>query len=230
MEEYVLSAIDKGLQKIIFLEHMEEGVQYYKTTWLSEDDFDYYFDEGNRLKEKYLNKISIGLGVEVGYNPHYREKLLQRLSRRKWDRIGISYHFHKDQKNNEYLNLLSRYDVNVKQLNHSEFVKIEKCYYTALIEAVKYLPGTVLCHLDAALRYHPLKAVTEKPWPLIETLLDCLKMKGMALEINTSGMTIRKEFFPAPDIVRMAEAKKIPLVAGSDAHRPEDVARHFHRL
>ena len=61
MEEYALSAIDKGLQEIIFLEHMEEGIRFFKATWLSEKDFDCYFDEGHRLQQKYANQISIGL-------------------------------------------------------------------------------------------------------------------------------------------------------------------------
>ncbi len=51
MEEYVLCAIDKGLEEIVFLEHMEaSGVNYFDTTWLTEDDFDLYFAEGQKLQ------------------------------------------------------------------------------------------------------------------------------------------------------------------------------------
>jgi len=48
MEEYVLAAIGKGLRKLIFLEHLEVGVNYFESTWLTEEDFNYYHDEGKR--------------------------------------------------------------------------------------------------------------------------------------------------------------------------------------
>jgi len=57
-----------------------------------------------------------------------------------------------------------------------------------------------------------------------------MKEKGAALEINTSGFTIRKEPYPCKKIIRSAIDSGIPLVAGSDAHRPEHVGRFFDRL
>jgi len=52
----------------------------------------------------------------------------------------------------------------------------------------------------------------------------------MALEINTSGFSIRGNPFPLPAIIQMAIEREIPLQAGSDAHKPEDVGRDFHKL
>ncbi len=230
MEDYVLTAIAKGLQEIVFLEHMEEGIRARKTTWLSEKDFDLYFEEGQRMQEKYSERISIGLGVEVGYNPQFREILLKRLCRRKWDRIGVSYHYHKIEGEDRHLNLVSRHDARVLSLEFNDSNSIIECYYNALIEAVNFLPGTVLCHLDAVLRHHSSIKTTKQQLPLIDKLLGSVKKNQMALEINTSGMAIRKDFFPTKKIVVMAREKGIPLVAGSDAPKPEDVGRYFSQL
>ena len=52
MEDYVAAAIQKGLKHIVFLEHLEIGIQYFESTWLSEEDFSQYCQEGIRLKEK----------------------------------------------------------------------------------------------------------------------------------------------------------------------------------
>ena len=93
MEDYVVSAIDRGLQKIVFLEHLEVGINYFESTWLTDADFDYYHAEGKRLQDKYKDTIAIGLGVEVGYNPGNLKQIRQKLARHAWDRIGISYHF-----------------------------------------------------------------------------------------------------------------------------------------
>ncbi len=230
MEEYVLVALDRGLKGICFLEHMEAGIDYFETTWLTENDFDFYFAEGKRLQELYKDQLKIELGVEVGYNPFCKTDLLKRLSKRTWDRIGISYHFYKLPGSTTHLNLVSRKKENVEAFDKLESESILHHYLDTLIEAVMALPGTVLCHLDAALRYQGKILLTRDHFEQIAALLDEMKKKSMALEVNTSGIGIRKEPFPSADIIDMARTRGIPLVAGSDAHKPNDVGRYFSRL
>jgi histidinol-phosphatase (PHP family) len=231
MEEYVLSAIDKGLSHIVFLEHMEAtGVNYFETTWLTDQDFDDYFAEGQKLQKKYDNQLRIGLGVEAGYSVTQHQELQDRLSRRSWDQIGISYHFMPVQGQAFDLNLVSRQKRNVQAIAETGCEGVLDNYFNTLIEAVRVLPGTVLCHLDAALRFQPDLQLTQGHWQQIEELLDTVKTKNMALEINTSGFAVRGTPFPAPAIIQMAITRGIPLVAGSDAHRAEDVGRFFHQL
>ncbi len=230
MDEYVLSGIAKGLQEIVFLEHMEAGVDYFESTWLTEQDFDHYFREGRRLQEKYQGEIQILLGVEVGYSPGHSEELLQRLAARKWDRIGISYHFMPDPNGGHHLNLVSRKEKNIKAIANHGCDKILRHYFKTLTEAVEILPGTVLCHLDAALRFQPDISIDTAYLQPIRTLLTTIKKKEMALELNCSGFHIRGEPFPARFIVEEALKLGIPLLPGSDAHRPEDVGRDFELL
>ena len=231
MEEYVLSAIDKGLRELVFLEHMEAGVNYFETTWLTEDDFDRYFAEGERLRARYGDAIQISLGVEVGYSPTHKEELLKRLNSRTWDRIGISYHFMAHPHGGHDLNLVSRKEKNIRAIAKIGTEKVLNNYFTTLTEAVEFLPGTVLCHLDAALRYQPDISINKQDHlQQIQTLLKAVKANNMALEINTSGFAIRDTPFPAPFIIDEALALEIPLLPGSDAHRPEDIGRFFNRL
>ena len=93
MEEYILAAVNIGLHKLIFLEHLEVGINYFESTWLTENDFHYYHEEGKRLQDKYRDTIEIGLGIEVGYNPNFLDEITRRIDLHTWDRIGISYHF-----------------------------------------------------------------------------------------------------------------------------------------
>jgi histidinol-phosphatase (PHP family) len=228
MEDYVEAAIQKGLKKIIFLEHMEEGItQVQRKTWLSEDDFDYYFSEGQRLRSKYQGTIEIGLGVECGYNPDCRDLLNQRLGKRNWDQIGISCHFLKFEGRTEHLNIFSSKDVSVLQAREIGAEEILDRYFTTLTDAVRYLPGTMLCHLDAALRYLPEITLTASHYVLIDKLLQAVREKTMAIEINSSGFTIRQEQFPNRRILCMAKSYDIPFIFGSDAHKPDDVGRYF---
>ena len=230
MEEYVLAAIEAGMREICFLEHMEEGIDSHRTTWLTEDDFTVYFIEGERLKEKYKQTITIGIGVEVGYNPEHVGSLQKRLANRNWYRIGLSYHFHRPPEKNYHLNLVSKNDKRLQQLNVKQARRIEEAYYTTLIDAVENIPATVICHLDGVLRYYKGRDQLEPPWHLIEALLDAMQKRNVALEVNTSGLAIRGEVFPCRKILGMAIQRKLALLAGSDSHRPEDIGHGFELL
>jgi histidinol-phosphatase (PHP family) len=228
MEEYVQAGLRRGLKQIIFLEHLETGIAYFETTWLTDRDFERYFQEGKRLQKKYQGTIDIGLGVEVGYNPHQVDKIRQRLSQWQWDRIGISYHFLPTSAG--HLNMVSSKQVNITALDKLGVDQVITTYYRDLREAVLTLPGEVLCHCDAVLRHHPDANRFDEYEDLIEALLDAVSAKKMAIEVNTSGYRFRNEPFPALALLQKAHARGIPLVAGSDAHKPEDVGRYFDRL
>jgi histidinol-phosphatase (PHP family) len=231
MEEYVQAAIGQGLTKIIFLEHMEEGIDHVQgKTWLSEDDFDNYFSEGQRLQASYADTIDIGLGVECGYNPDCRGRLKTRLAARQWDQIGISCHFLKVDGMSHHLNLLSRRAENILLARQIGAEKILDRYFSTLTEAVRYLPGTMLCHLDAALRFLPEISLTDSHYVQIDTLLQAARENGLAIEINSSGFAIRREQFPSRRILAMAKACDLPFVFGSDAHKPAEVGRYFAML
>ncbi len=228
MEEFVLSAIKKGLKKIIFLEHLEMGIQYFESTWLSENDFEYYFSEGERLQKKYSGQLEIGLGVEVGFNPNMVSEIKEFLERYTWDRIGISYHFL--EVDGKVANVVSRQKINLEIMDSIGLDRVIEKYYTDLKTAVCELPGTVLCHLDAVLRHHPrIDEININPVFVYE-ILDAVATKQMALEINTSGFAIRDEPYPSLHWLAEAEKRGIPFVTGSDAHKPEDVGRYFDRL
>jgi len=231
MEEYVLSAIDKGLKHIVFLEHMEgAAVNYFETTWLTDKDFDDYFEEGSKLQDSYSDRLTIGLGVEVGYDAAHPEELLNRLSKHSWEQVGVSYHFMPVPDQSYDLNLVSRQERNVQAIRETGCEQVLANYFTTLTEAVRVLPGTKVCHLDAALRFQPGLELSTGHWQQIGELLDTIKARDMALEINTSGFVIRGTPFPAPAIIKMALQKEIRLIAGSDAHRPEDVGRFFDKI
>lgn len=229
MEEYVLSAIQLGLREIIFLEHMEEGIKSPIITWLSEEDFDLYFTEGQRLKEKYRQQIEVKLGVELGYNAEYRQTLLARIKARNWDKISISYHFY-PVSGEPHINLLSRSPQNSIRIRQRSPHHIAITYLEGLIDAVQFFPGHSLSHLDAALRHIPEVNFAQHHLPLVTQLLEAVKSKGMSLELNASGYEYQADCFPEKTIISLAKKMGIPFVAGSDAHRPQDVGRHFNRL
>jgi histidinol-phosphatase (PHP family) len=228
MEEFILAAVNRNLRKIIFLEHLEVGIDYFESTWLSENDFYSYHEQGKHLQEKYKNIIEIGLGIEVGYNPKSLEEIQRRLALHSWDRIGISYHFLET--DSGHLNMVSSKQINIDRLDEYGVDKVAQRYYSDLKDAVEKLPGQVLCHIDAVLRHHPNVTLTPEHYGLIDELLDAVARKKIAIEVNTSGYRTKNEPYPSVALLKKAIERNIPLVAGSDAHRPEDVGRYFDRL
>ncbi len=228
MEEYVLCAIKKQLHTICFLEHLEVGISQIPRTWLTPDDFSFYFSEGLRLKEKYKDRITILLGVEAGYNPEAESDFLAAVTKYPWDRIGLSCHFLKI--GSEYFNVLSKKKETLEKLADFGPEKVTQKYYQALDQALQSLDRCdVVCHLDAVLRHLPQKQkkFSEKIWSLIFNILTGMEKKKVALEINTSGFALRNEPFPTGSILKPAMEKGIQLVLGSDAHTPEQVGRFF---
>ena len=230
MQEYVDSALNRGLARLVFLEHLEEGIEAPYRTWLTEEDFDRYFEEGNRLQELYRGRIEIGLGVEVGYNPECSERILERLGQRNWHRVGLSCHFLRVDGYPGHVNVLSKSRKNIEAIESYGDRKLLSRYFDTLCEAVRTIPADMLCHLDAGLRHLPNLYLEESHWQQIEILLEEVKRAGMSLEINTSGYHYRKAPFPLPRIVHLAQEMSIPLAVGSDAHSPSEVGRYFDRV
>jgi histidinol-phosphatase (PHP family) len=227
MEEYVQAAIGAGLKELVFLEHMEACIVSGNRTWLTESDFEAYEQEGKRLRDIYGNKISIGLGVECGYNPTGLRELRELLAARSWDQIGLSCHFLWLADENSHLNLFSRREKNLALARRYHPQELLTRYFDLLLEGVELLPVTKVCHLDGALRWLPELQCTAEHYNQIDALLAAMLAKRVGLEINTSGIPIRGEQFPATPILNRARELGIHLILGSDAHRPAEVARHF---
>lgn len=232
MDQYVQAALDRGLRRLFFLEHFEAGINNDYRCWLSPEDFVYYREEGERLRRRYAGRIEIGLGVEVGYNPRELAATREFLAASSWDRVGISCHFLAI--GPRHYNLLSSDPRTLAVFSEYGVERTLSEYFALLAEAVTSLPATQLCHLDAALRHHPeVAAPLEKlsAGPVCEQIFQTMAARGMALEINTSGYSHRRGMaYPSPDLLARAGRFQLPLTAGSDAHRPEEVGRFFDRL
>jgi histidinol-phosphatase (PHP family) len=223
MDEYVRMAEVRGIKRLFFLEHLEKGIDYFERTWLTESDFDEYFRLGKELQQTWKGRIEIGLGVEVGYNPERRHEILAALAARPWDRIGISYHFMKVE--GHHYNLVSRKKDNLEALGRLGVTRVLSEYFATLLEAIETLPGQIVCHLDAAMRYHPEIRLEENHYRQIDEIFTAMSSRRLALEVNASGCRMRGEPFPTRELIAEALRRGIALAAGSDAHRPQDVGQ-----
>lgn len=229
MEEYVQAAIARGLKELIFLEHLERGISYFERTWLTDEEFAWYRREGERLARVYEDRIRVGLGVEVGYNPQAVPELQDFLAKYQWDRVGLSYHFYEI--SGHHYNVVSRRNFNLETLGRHGIARVISDYLATLVDGLSRLPQVnVLCHLDAVLRHHPDVLFLASHRSQFTEIFALMREQDVALEVNASGFVHRGEPYPAWDLIREATAAGVRLVAGSDAHNPKDVGRYFQEL
>lgn len=225
--EVCAAAIERGLAGITFTEHFDT----HPTEW---DDcrFDYaaIAAEHARLRERFGQRLTVGTGIEVCYQPARMDFILNYLGHRFFDLVILSVHWtpcgpiHRkkswqglspEQGTRQYLETV-----------------LNAVRYCAQLKKNNASPFHVLGHLDFVKRY------THRWWAenRIEDCTDqvddilryCLKA-DLIPEINTS--TFRKDLgepMPAAWVTRRyKELGGVCMSLGSDAHRPAEVGSHF---
>lgn len=102
-------------------------------------------------------------------------------------------------------------------------------YFEVWCEAVSSdAPFTVMSHPDLAKKfgYYP----SFDPQPLYDQAAEACAAAGRMVEVNTSGSYYAcKEMFPAPALLEAFCRAGVPCTVGTDAHKPEHVARDIER-
>ena len=84
----------------------------------------------------------------------------------------------------------------------------------------------VVCHLDLIKKFgfQPKWSISKE----MDNILQIIHDKGLTLEINTSGLNHPVgEIYPSVEIIQRSRELMIPVTLGSDAHKPQNIGRHF---
>lgn len=101
-------------------------------------------------------------------------------------------------------------------------------YMDTLTEGVSTGLFDILSHADL---FKKFGFGGSPPLSKIQRLADAVKESGMAVEINTGGLRKPcREAYPSVAFLQAFAERHIPLVFGSDAHRPEEVGWEFAHL
>ncbi|MGF1425353.1 PHP domain-containing protein [Kitasatospora sp. LaBMicrA B282] len=232
MERACRRAVELGLPSIAFTEHADftsrhlgHGVE--PADWqrgLVADglltppafDVDGYLACLGRCRERFPG-LRILSGVELG-EPHWHEaRAAEVVGRARFDRVLVSLHT-LPAAGTGHTTVDAAYGA-------APPGQVVRAYLRAVRALVTGFDGfDVLAHIDYAARYWPCEA---GEYPLADfrdeyrAVLGELAAKGKALEVNTGGPV-------AFEIVRWwHELDGQAITFGSDAHRPEQVARGF---
>jgi histidinol-phosphatase (PHP family) len=218
-------AVERGLGGVVFTEHFDT----HPTEWPGcVYDYARLVDLQAELRAEFGNRLSVGLGIEVCYQPDNMGFILDYLSKRQFDLVILSVHW--------FYGRAVHFKESWAGLDLAEGTRR---YLRTVLEAARLCadlnrkgssPFDVLGHLDFAKRYTHIffnenRAADGRD--IIDEILRACLEADLIPEINVSPLRRGlDEPMPAAHTVRRyRELGGRCMSVGSDAHRPSDVGR-----
>jgi len=219
LEAYIGQAIKRGLKEICFLDHLtisETG----KNLSMPPEQVPFYFQAVRQAGEKYKYQIEVKVGLEVDFNPDHAAQVEDIAGAHEFDVIGSSLHFFDEVDVVRHKGSWNR--------GEGDTDEIYARYYDRIQEMLAYDYFDVICHFDLIKKSD--RRPSTSPEKAVDNILLTMKKKSIAMEINTSGYNHKtKALYPSLEIIDQCVELGIGFTLGSDAHRPEEVGRHFDR-
>lgn len=219
-EDMIKAGIAHGLSGICFTDHLDYDYPEEPNIFLL--DFDNYFKELSDLREKYADKISVNIGIELGLQPQAAGQNLAVAEKYPFDFIIGSSHV---------VNHMDPYYPEFFAGRDEDAAYME--YFESVLENINSgVDFDVYGHIDYVVRYGPNKNAFytyEKFKDIIDEILTQLISKGKGIEVNTGGFKYGLGHpNPTEDIIkRYRELGGEIITMGADAHVPEYVAYEF---
>jgi histidinol-phosphatase (PHP family) len=210
---YLEVARKKDLAEIGFADHITLA----PVDWcVKEIDFPVLRENLKNLCNNFSEDVQVRFGLEMDYFPGKEDELRQIITYFPVDYVIGSVHFIGDWNFDSDVSLYGKWSNN--ELYRMYFEHVQKAAKSGLFD--------IIGHFDLIKKFNC--------WPetdqlaLFEETLKILKEANVVLELNTSGIDRPcKEFFPSREILALACKHGIQVTLGSDAHQPDQVARHF---
>ena len=213
-EEYAEQGIRAGLKGIIFTCHCPMPDGFWPTVRMADSEFDLYLELVARAAKAFEGRLDVRLGIESEFFPGMEPWIEKLHQRAEFDYVLGGLHWQA----REYLG----------KFETGTIEAFRKCYFNHLAESAETRLYDCLAHPDLVKNYHPDSWCLAIVKDSIAKSLDRIAATGVAMELNTSGLNKSySEMNPGLEMLRMMADRKIPIVIGSDAHRPHRVGEHF---
>lgn len=213
-EEYAAQALKAGMKGIIFTCHCPMPDGFWPAVRMADTEFDTYLAMVDRTAKAFKGKLDVRLGLESEFFPGTEGWIKELHQRADFDYILGAVHW-------QARDYLAKFETGTIEA-------FRKTYFNQLALSAESGLYDCLAHPDLVKNYHP------DSWCLaivkggISTALDRIAATGVAMELNTSGLNKSySEMNPGMEMLRMMAEREIPVVIGSDSHRPHRVGEHF---
>lgn len=229
LEEYIRSAIARGLPEMGFNEHFPmcylPAHLPTETYAMSLAEFrTQYLAEIARLREVYADQVCLRVGAEVDYVAPTESLMRELMEGFDMDYWYGSVHilpgpagywaFDDDR----YLHVYKDVDIDA----------LYRAYFEAQVQAVASGAFDVLAHVDLLKKFKFFPSDPGIVAAGVADLARALRRHGVVVELNTAGW--RKpvgEQYPSVAIVRQLVEAGVDFVLGSDSHHPDQVGYRF---
>jgi len=213
-ENYLRSAVQLGYSEIAFTEHLD----FLEKTPSFTDTYENYISVIDSLRVKY-SQIKILLGFEVGEYHLTKKEADDFFSIRKPDLKVCSIHM-----------LTGGYNISIP-FNYEVNNQLIESYYLENLEMIRKTDFDVLGHLGIYKRYLKEQTDESKVSEIITDILKILILKGIALEINISGLrkTVNDTIPDRQILKKFKEMGGEIITIGSDSHRISDFNQFYEK-
>ena len=239
LEDYVKKGIELDLDLIGMSDHFPydyligiDGIPIEDYAMIL-NETESYISTFETLKEKYGEEIDIKIGFEIDYIENQVERLNTHLNKIKsrLDFILGSVHILFSE-NGPWAMDDNRF---LEQYNSLGTNSVFLLYYQTM---QKMLNSTefdfdIVSHFDLPKKFNKFPSKNLKDLIAIEIskTLDLIKKRDLTLEINTGGFRKDvKEQYPSEYILIKIYELDIPILLGSDAHDPNELAYEFKKI
>jgi len=215
IEDYAKKANEKGLCEIGFSDHLlfHEIINYPRMRY---QQMPTYIE--NFLVQKRKSKLPIKLGAEIDFFPKDIDKIRVFIQKYPFDYVIGAVHF------------IGNWSVdNPRQMYEylrRDILQIYREYFSLIREMCRSSLFEIVAHLDL-IKIFGFKPSCDLSDILMETAEAIAKSK-ICVEINTAGLRRPcAEIYPGEQFLKILRDYDVPIVFGSDAHKPEDLGRNF---
>ncbi|MHB8130602.1 MAG: histidinol-phosphatase HisJ family protein [Mobilitalea sp.] len=225
MDLIIERAIQLGLKKLCFTDHMD--YDYPKVVGSKNFEFDpqIYVKKISEMKERYHKRIDILTGIELGLQPHLTARMSMLVNSYPFDFVIGSSHVidHIDPYFPEYWENRTR----------EEGIRL---YFESIIQNTKsFHDFNIYGHLDYIIRYVPGETDVKADYnysdysDLLDEVLKTLISYGKGIELNTAGLKYGLGYpHPKPEVLkRYRELGGELITIGSDSHKTEHLCYDF---
>lgn len=225
-EEMVLSAIEKGLDRIGICTHCY--TDFDETYCIPHEKYGEFQAEIARLKEKYGDKIEVLCGVEQDVN--------SKSETDGFDYVIGSNHYIPVEDDLAPIDSLEEFFLYVvSEFYGGDYIAAAGSYYKSVATIAEKTNCDIIGHFDLITKYNEggrLFDVTDPRYIAAwKAAADELLKSGKPFEINTGAISrgCRTEPYPAEDIRKYLAENGAKFILSSDAHSAKNIAYDFEK-
>ena len=232
VEDYIVKAVELNMEAIGISSHAPVP---FPTDWtMPAYRLNEYLTEVKALKEKYNGKINVYCSLEVDYIPEKASPCHVKIKNAGLDYTVGSVHFvgqFKDGTHWPVDGTKDEFEKGVNEIFGGDIKQAAIRYYELQREMLDRGTPTIIGHMDKIKMHNKTLNLFDESeqWYIDEVnkTLECVKEKGVIVEINTKAYYRDGHLFPGPEHFAKIKELGIPVTINSDAHHPDRLLNGF---